>query len=357
MRTQIETTPKASFIAECHVHHNCCLTTGNVDFMSHIYLTRPLGDEVTAEYREHLGRELRIHPDPDFPPSRQQLLEGVAGASALITTVTDTIDADVLDAAGENLAVVANVAVGFDNIDLEAAQQRGITVTNTPGVLDEAVADLTMAMLLSSTRRVVEADHFMRSGQPWIWSPQGYVGLDVSAGSTLGIIGLGRIGMAVARRAQAFGMTIYATGSRAVTQEAQELGVVAASIADVIESADVVSLHCPYTGDNHHLIGRKELQAMKPGSYLINTARGPLVDEQALLEALQAKEIAGAALDVFEYEPEVTAGLRQEDNVVLAPHIGSAGAATRAEMASLAFRNVAEVLAGREAITAVPPHT
>ncbi|NLS08446.1 D-glycerate dehydrogenase [Nesterenkonia sp. MY13] len=322
--------------------------------MAHVYLTRPLG-EVVDQYSSAFGsREVRIHPDTEFPPPREELLKAVAGAEALITTVTDRIDEEVFDAAGDQLKVVANVAVGYDNIDLEAAAARGITVTNTPGVLDEAVADLTLGLMLATTRRVVEADRFLRTGREWIWGPQGYVGLDISAGASLGIVGLGRIGMAVAKRAQAFGMKIVATGSRATSEEAQQLGVIpAASVAELLPQVDVLSLHCPLTEENRHLIGAAQLQSMKPGSYLINTARGPLVDEKALVAALNSGHLAGAGLDVHEFEPQTDPQLREMEQVVMLPHIGSAGGATRRKMATLALDNVLAVLNGEQPPTPV----
>lgn len=321
--------------------------------MGHIYLTRPLGD-VVEQFRQQLPGELRTHYTADFPPSREELLESVRGAEAIISLVTDRIDAEVLDAAGDQLKVVANVAVGYDNIDLGAAAERGVLVTNTPGVLDEAVADLTLALILATTRRVAEGDRFIRTGTEWIWSPEGYVGLDISAGATLGIVGLGRIGMAVAQRAQAFGMKIIATGRRAHGDDARSLGVSpASSLNELLSAADIVSLHCPLTEDTKHLIGAQQLQAMKPGSYLINTARGPLVDEEALADAIESGHLGGAGLDVHEFEPATNPRLRTMDSVVMLPHIGSAGDVTRNEMASLAFRNVVAALNGEKPITAV----
>lgn len=326
---------------------------GNLKHMGYVYLTRPLGD-VVNEFRSQLSAELHIPQDSGFPPSREELLEGVKGAEAIISLVTDRIDAEVLDAAGDQLKVVANVAVGYDNIDLAAAAERGVIVTNTPGVLDEAVADLTLGLILSTTRRIVESDRFIRTGQRWIWGPKDWVGLDVSAGATLGIIGLGRIGMAVAKRAHAFGMKISATGRRASDHDAAALGVVpAGSVEELLTSADIVSLHCPLTPETKHLINAQALQTMKPGSYLINTGRGPLVDEEALADAVESGQLAGAGLDVHEFEPETNSRLRAFDSVVLLPHIGSAGDATRHQMASLALRNVVAVLSGEPPLTPV----
>ncbi|MBT2588425.1 D-glycerate dehydrogenase [Arthrobacter sp. ISL-95] len=303
--------------------------------------------------RESIPAELRVHADIDGPPSRESLLEGSRGASGIIAMLTESIDEQLLEAAGPQLQVVANVAVGFDNIDVEAAARRGVIVTNTPGVLDEATADLTLALILSTARRVVEADRFVRTGRPWIWGPQSFVGLDLSGGATLGIVGLGRIGMATARRAHAFGMNILATGSRATSQEAVRLGVEAVNLEQLLACSDVVSLHCPLTRDTRHLIGAEELATMRKGSYLINTARGPLVDEESLADALESGHLAGAGLDVHENEPQVNKRLRRMEQVVVLPHIGSAAAATRDAMGTMAVKNVAEVLLGRPPLTAV----
>ncbi|WP_028463956.1 2-hydroxyacid dehydrogenase [Nesterenkonia alba] len=324
--------------------------------MSHeplVYLSRELPAEIVDRLRNDTGAQVRMYHRADFPPTREELLKDVSGAHALVTMLTDRIDAEVLEAAGDQLQVVANFAVGFDNIDLHACRERGVTVTNTPGVLDESVADLTLALILAVARRVPEADRFMRTGSTWIWNPQGYVGMDVSAGRTLGIIGLGRIGMAVARRAHAFGMQILASGRGAQSPHAQQLGVTAATPEDVITGSDILSLHCPLTTENKHMIAAAQLESMKPGSILINTARGPLVDEAALAEALASGHLGGAGLDVFEDEPNVHPRLRELDNVVLLPHIGSAGDATRRQMAELVIRNVAAVLQGQPPVTEV----
>lgn len=318
----------------------------------HVFLTRSVSEHVLQAARASLPVPLRVH-DAEWPPARQSLLKGARGASGLITMLTDKVDEEVLEGAGSQLRVVANVAVGFDNIDVEAAIRRGIVVTNTPGVLDEATADLTLALILSTTRRVVEADRFVRTGKPWTWGPLSFVGLDVSAGATLGIVGLGRIGMATARRAHAFGMKIVATGSRATSDEAAMLGIEAVDLEQLLTDSDVVSLHCPLSPTSRHLIGREELAAMKKGSYLVNTARGPLVDEEALADSLESGHLAGAGLDVHEDEPQVNGRLRRMEQVVVLPHIGSAGAATRDAMVNMAVRNVVEVLSGREPLTPV----
>jgi len=323
----------------------------------HVFLTRPVSECVLQAARESLPARLRVHADPDSSPDRHALLDGSRGASGLITMLTDKVDEDLLEAAGAQLRVVANVAVGFDNIDVDAAARRGIVVTNTPGVLDEATADLTLALILATARRVVEADRFVRTGRPWTWSLQGFVGLDLSAGATLGIVGLGRIGMATARRAHAFGMKILATGSRATSDEAVRLGVEAVDLATLLERSDVVSLHCPLNQESRHLIGRDELAVMRKGSYLINTARGQLIDEESLADALDRGHLAGAGLDVHEHEPKVNERLLRMEQVVVLPHIGSAGAATRDAMANMAVSNVVEVLSGRPPLTPVTPQS
>jgi lactate dehydrogenase-like 2-hydroxyacid dehydrogenase len=318
--------------------------------MTHIYLSRELTPGAMTAARS-LDLPLVVHDDPDRPPSRERLLSDVRGASALITLLTERVDDELLEAAGGDLKIVANCAVGYDNVDVAAAERRGIVVTNTPGVLDEATADLAFGLILATSRRIVEADRFLRGGAEWIWGPQFFVGLDLSGGATLGIVGLGRIGMAVARRAAAFGMRILATGRRATSEEAAAYGVEAADLPRLLAESDVLTLHCPLTPETRHLIGAEELAAMKPTGILINTARGPIVDEAALVDALQRGVIAGAGLDVYEDEPRIHPGLRQLENVVLLPHIASAGRATRDAMGRLAVENVRDVLAGR------PPRT
>ena len=318
----------------------------------HVYLSRQLTPGAMDAVRG-LGLPLVVHDDPDRPPTRQRLLDDVRGASALITLLTERVDAGLLDAAGPGLRIVANCAVGYDNVDVAAAAERGVVVTNTPGVLDEATADVAFGLILATSRRLVEADRFLRSGTDWIWGPQLFVGLDISAGATLGIVGLGRIGLAVARRAAAFNMTILATGRRAASAEARALGVQHVDLPRLLADSDVVSLHCPLTPETHHLIGAVQLAAMKPTAILVNTARGPVVDEAALVEALRTGGIAGAGLDVYEHEPELNPGLRELENVVLLPHVASAGRATRDAMGGLAVANVRAVLRGESPLTPV----
>jgi lactate dehydrogenase-like 2-hydroxyacid dehydrogenase len=315
-----------------------------------IVLTRLLTEAAMSAARDLPGELVVLG---EGAPERSALLSAVSGASAIMSLVTERIDDEVLAAAGPGLRIVANVAAGVDNIDLAAAARRGVAVSNTPGVLDDATADLTLALILATTRRVVEADRFLRAGNSWIWGPKEWIGLQLSAGATLGIVGLGRIGMAVARRARAFGVRVVATGSRASGDEAAALDVEAVDLDDLFALSDIVTLHCPLTPDTRGLVDAPRLATMRRGSYLINTGRGPLVDENALADALESGRIAGAGLDVHEHEPLVNERLRASERVVLLPHIGSAGAATRDAMGRLAVQNVAEVLAGRSPLTPV----
>ena len=314
-----------------------------------IYVSRLLTDRA-MEHLRALGAPLRV--GGETPPSRTELEEGIAGAAAAIVTLTERVDADILSAAGRQLKVVANVAVGYDNIDVAAATAAGVTVTNTPGVLDRATADHTFALVLAAARRITEGDRLIRSQKPWVWGPRMLVGLDISAGATLGILGYGRIGRAVARRAQAFDMTVLAT-SRSREPGTAEDGVTFVDTSTLLARSDVVTVLTPLTSETHHLIDAKALAAMKPTAYLVNTARGGVVDEAALIAALHAGEIRGAALDVFENEPIVNPALLDAPNLVLTPHIASAGEATRDAMGILAIDNAAAVLAGKPPLTPV----
>jgi lactate dehydrogenase-like 2-hydroxyacid dehydrogenase len=314
-----------------------------------VYVSRVLTDRAMAHLRS-LGLPLRV--GGESPPSRAELEEGIGGAGAAVITLTERVDADLLAAAGSQLKVIANVAVGFDNIDLSAATQAGVTVTNTPGVLDRATADHTFALILTAARRITEGDRLIRSQQPWIWGPRMLVGLDVSAGATLGILGYGRIGRAVARRAQAFDMAVIAV-ARSRQPGTVEDGVTFVDTSTLLANSDVVTVLTPLTPDTHHLIDADALRAMKPTAYLVNTARGGVVDEAALVAALKAGEIRGAALDVFENEPNVNPALVEAPNLVLTPHIASAGEATRDAMGILAINNAAAVLSGEQPLTPV----
>src|SRR4051795_6221108 len=316
----------------------------------HVYVTRLLTDDAMAALA---ALDVRLVVGEERPPSREELLRGAAGAAAVVCTLTDRVDGAVLDAAGPQLRVVANVAVGFDNIDVAAARERGVVVTNTPGVLDDATADLTLGLILAAARRIAEGDRFLRRAEPWVWGPRMMIGLDLSAGATLGIVGYGRIGRAVARRARGFGLRLLATPTNSPLSDEDGAGVTFADVGTVLADSDVVTLHVPLTDETRHLIDDAALAAMKPTALLVNTARGPIVDTDALVRALQDGQIGGAALDVFEDEPVVDPRLLASENVVLTPHLGSAGHATREAMCGLAVRNVAEVLAGPPPLTPV----
>ncbi len=291
--------------------------------------------------------------EDEAPIERAGLLEVVRGADVIVSLLTERIDDEVLDAAGPGLLAVCNVAVGHNNIDVEACRRRGVVVTNTPGVLTDATADLAMALVLMVTRRLGEGERLVRRREPWQWGMFMMLGTSIQ-GARLGLVGMGQIGTALARRARAFGMEIAYSNRNPVPEAlAAELGAVHLPLDELLATSDVVSLHCPYTPDTHHLIGAAQLAAMKATAFLVNTARGPVVDEGALVAALEHAEIAGAALDVFEREPEIHPGLLDRDDVVLVPHLGSATVQTRTAMATLAARNALAVLAGSPAVTPV----
>jgi glyoxylate reductase len=278
---------------------------------------------------------------------REDLLERVAGKQALICLLTDRIDSEVLDAGGD-LRVVANIAVGHNNIDLAACRARGIVVTNTPDVLTNACADFTWSLILAITRRLGEAERQLRRGEWKGWALDHMLGMELR-GKRLGLIGLGRIARAVAEKAAHFGMTVAYTTPRV----ADLPGAEAVSFDRLLATSDVVSLHCPLTPETRHLIDRKALAKMKRSAYLINTSRGPVVDEAALAWALTQRLIAGAALDVYEHEPAVHPDLLPLENVMLIPHIASATTETRTAMADLAVSNALAVLDGRPPLTPV----
>jgi glyoxylate reductase len=270
----------------------------------------------------------------------------------VISTATEKIDGEVLDAAGDDLKVVANMAVGYDNIDVRAARERGVVVTNTPGVLDETTADVAFMLMLAAARRLGEGERLLRAGKWEWWGPKQLRGLDVW-GKKLGILGLGRIGQAVARRAKGFGMEIlYHNRSRNGSAE-KELGARYLELRELLIESDFISIHTPLTDETRHLIGAEELESMKPGAVLVNSSRGPVVDEGALVDALENGRIFAAGLDVYEEEPKVHPKLLELENVVLAPHIGSASIETRDKMATLAAENLRAVLRGEQPMTPV----
>jgi glyoxylate reductase len=281
--------------------------------------------------------------------TREELLKRAKGADAIVSLLTEKVDAELLDAAGPQLKVVSNVAVGYNNIDVPACKERNVLVTNTPGVLTEATADIAMALILMSTRRLAEGERVIRKQDPWQWGMFYMLGSGIQ-GNQLGIVGMGLIGAAVARRAKAFGMTIaYTKRSPLDAATAKELDAKHMSMDELLATSDVVSLHCPYSPETHHLMNTETIGKMKKSAYLINTARGPVVDEAALVDALRSNAIAGAGLDVFEHEPKVHEGLLGLDNAVLIPHLGSATVETRTAMATTAAANSLAVLAGKTA--------
>ena len=320
--------------------------------MHDIYVTRMVPEANAERLRQLFDVEINTL---DRPLTREELKAKVAGRDGIITFRTDRIDGEVLDAAGPQLKVVANFAVGFNNLDVEAATRRGVALTNTPGVLDDATATLTLALLLATARRVVEADRYIRAGR-WTsaWSPNFFVGQDV-AGKSLGIVGAGRIGRNVARKARAFDMRILYTKRHRDSDFERETGAVFMDKEALLAQSDFVSLHVPLLPETHHYIGARELSLMKPSAILINASRGPVVDEKALVEALRGGVIWGAGLDVFEDEPALAPGLAELENVVIVPHIASATPQTRQAMGDAAIDNLLAVLSGEPPPSCVNP--
>lgn len=320
--------------------------------MGRILITRRIPD-AARQLLEDAGHEVQVGPG-ERAYTRPELLAAAKGVDGLISLLSETINEEVMDAAGPSLRVIANYAVGFDNIDLGTATRRGVFVTNTPDVLTDATADLAWALLLAAARRIPEADRYLRAnastGFPgwngWNgWSPQQFLGAAV-AGRTIGIVGAGRIGTEVARRAFGFKMRILYYSRRASRVIEDEFGGEKANLETLLRTADFICLHVPLIPETHHLIGGREIEMMKPTAVLINTSRGPVVDEKALVCALRTGSIAAAGLDVFENEPEITPGLAGLPSVVVTPHIGSATVDTRSEMARMAANNVITALAG-----------
>jgi glyoxylate reductase len=293
--------------------------------------------------------EVEVNPyGRSFTP--RELQQWARGKDGVLCLLNDQINRDFL-MANPQLKIVSNYAVGYNNIDLAAATACGVMVTNTPGVLTETTADLAWTLLMSVARRVVEGDGLIRAGKEWEWGPTAFLGRDIHH-KTLGIVGFGRIGQAVARRARGFDMSvIYYSRTPLPAVEEKRLGVTYRSLDQLLGEADYISLHVPLTAETKHLIGERELNLMKPEAVLVNTARGPVIDEAALVEALRQSKIAGAGLDVYEKEPEVNPGLLGLNNVVLLPHVGSATVNTRNKMAELAALNLLVALRGQR-----PPH-
>ena len=316
-----------------------------------VLVTKRIYPEAVESLKEYCEVDYEA-TDEGLSPA--QLSERVRGKDGVVSQLTDRFDAAVIDSL-EGVKVIANVAVGFDNIDLAAATRRGIMVTNTPDVLTETTADFAFSLLMAAARRVVEAHHFVHSGEWRRWTIDLLVGHDVW-GRTLGIFGMGRIGQAMARRGRGFNMrVIYSDSRRLPLEEERLLGVEYVSKELLLRQADFVSLHVPLLQDTKHLIGAAELAQMKPTAILVNTARGPVIDEPALASALASRTIAGAGLDVFEREPQVHAGLLRLTNVVLAPHIASASIDTRRRMSMVAVENAVAALGGRRPANLLNP--
>ena len=318
-----------------------------------VYVTRQLFDEAIEILEEHADVEVYEGVDDAIP--RELLLEKVADVEGLLPLLTERIDAEVMDAA-EGLKVISNYAVGYNNIDVAAATERGIYVTNTPGILTDTTADCAFALLMAIARRIPEADRHVKAGG-WVhaWGPRMFVGTDVH-GKTLGIIGLGRIGGAIARRAKGFNMNVIYYDEERKRELEKELGVRYSPLKELLTESDYVSLHIPLTSSTRHMIGKRELTMMKETAFLINTSRGPVVDEDALYRALRDGVIAGAGLDVFEREPlSPESPLKGLDNAVITPHIASASVETRTKMATTAAFNLISALQGKEPPNLVNP--
>jgi glyoxylate reductase len=289
----------------------------------------------------------------ETPISRDEMLKRVSGANVIVSLLTEKIDEEVLASAGNDLKAVCNVAVGYNNIDVAACKSKNVLVTNTPGVLTDATADIAMALILMTTRRLSEGERVIRNQDPWAWGMFYMLGSSIQ-NQTLGIVGMGQIGIATALRAKSFGMKIiYTRRNRLDEKIEKELSAQYVSLDDLLQQSDIVSLHCPYSTETHHLISDAQLSKMKKTSYLINTARGPIVNEEALANALINKTIAGAGLDVYENEPKVNDKLLKLDNVVLLPHLGSATVETRTAMATTAANNALEILSGNKPLNPV----
>ncbi|MBF0335200.1 MAG: D-glycerate dehydrogenase [Alphaproteobacteria bacterium] len=303
-----------------------------------VFVTRKLPDAIETRMMELFDTRLNVD---DAPMTKAELIEAVKIADVLVPTVTDRIDAQVLSQSGPNLRLIANFGAGVDHIDLASARQRGLTVTNTPDVLTEDTADMTMALILAVPRRLVEGERLIRTGEWAGWSPTWMLGRRIW-GKRLGIVGMGRIGQAVARRARGFGLSIHYHNRKRVHPdiEAELEATYWESLDQMMARMDVISIHCPHTPATFHLLSARRLKLLQPHAYVVNTARGEVIDENALTRMLIRKELAGAALDVFEHEPAINPKLLQLDNVVLLPHMGSATIEGRLDMGEKVLINI-----------------
>lgn len=313
-----------------------------------IFVTRKLPPAAMALLEENFQMECNPH---NRVLSREELLSAVAGKEGILSLLTDTMDGEIMDAAGKNLKMIANYAVGFNNIDVSAATKRKISVSNTPGVLTDTTADLAMALILAVARRIVESDIYTRAEKYMGWDPLLFMGSDVHHKS-LGILGFGRVGQALAKRAAGFDMQIlYHNRTRVDPEIEEKIGVTYVDRETLMKTSDYVSIHVPLTPETTGLIDSKALTLMKPSAFVINTARGEIIREAELVKALAEKKISGAGLDVFEHEPKIHPGLLKMDNVVILPHIGSASMETRTKMGLMATENLIARFKGE-----VPPN-
>jgi len=303
-----------------------------------VIVTRKLPDPIETRMMELFACRLNLH---DTPLSKPELIAAVASADVLVPTVTDRIDTEVLDAAGPALKLIASFGTGVDHVDLAAAQRRGIIVTNTPGVLTEDTADMTMALILAVSRRLAEGERLVRSGSWTGWGPTSMLGHRIW-GKRLGIVGMGRIGMALARRAKGFGLSVHYHNRRPVSEDVESAleATYWESLDQMLAHMDIVSVNCPHTPATYHLLSARRLRLLPPQAILVNTARGEIVDEEELVRLLDTRMIAGAGLDVFEHEPALDPRLRTLDNVVLLPHMGSATIEGRLAMGEKVIINI-----------------
>ena len=316
-----------------------------------VYVSRPIFPETLEVLRPEVQVEMNVD---DRVLKKDELAREVADVDGILGLLTETFDREILDQA-RRARVVANFAVGFDNIDVKAATERGILVTNTPGVLTETTADFAWALLMDAARRVAEGDRYTRTGKFKLWGPQLMLGHDVY-GKVLGVIGLGRIGQGVARRASGFDMTVLFHDVVEVAADAvARLGTRKTPLEEIYRTADFISLHVPLRPDTHHLIDERAFSMMKPNAIIVNTSRGPVIDEKALVQALRNGKIAAAGLDVYENEPAVEPELLEMDNAVLAPHIASASKETRLRMCNMAADNLLAALRGERPKNLVNP--
>jgi len=317
--------------------------------MKKIFVTRNIPGNGLSLFKEK-GWEVVVNPN-DRVLTREELKEGVKGSDAILSMLTDKMDAEIMDVAGPQLKVIANFAVGYDNFDLVAGKAHNIYMTNTPGVLTETVAEHAFALILAIAHRIPESDKFTREGKYTGWAPEMFLGNDVSQ-KTIGILGLGRIGSRVAKHAvEGFEMKVLYYDVKRNEEFEKQFNAKYATVEELLKNSDFVSVHVPLTPDTKHLINKERLALMKPTAYLVNTSRGPVIDEAALVDALKNKIIKGAALDVYEKEPALAPGLAELNNVVLTPHTASASEETRGKMGEVAAFNITESLEGR-----IPPN-